>query len=80
MDVRAVAVVDGTTLAIGPAGHGAQRRGQLAPGLQLVPAEPVEHQEHAPGRPRRAAAGNQAGGSVPGSSRAGTTFEMHAPP
>ena len=46
MDVRAVAVVDGTTLAIGPAGHAAERRGQLPPGLQLVPAEPVEHEEH----------------------------------
>ena len=45
IEVRAVAVVDGTTVVDGPSGHRRQRRRQGQPILELLPAEPVEHQQ-----------------------------------
>ena len=79
MDVRAVAVVDGTTLAMGPPAMpqsvGASSR-RACSWSQPSPSSTRSTTWSA----SSAAAGNQGGASVPGSSRAGTTFEMHAPP
>ena len=58
MQVSAAAVVDGATVRDRAAGHGRQRGRDVAAVLELLPAEPVEHEQHdlvGLGRDRRAA-------------------------
>ena len=46
IDVSAVAVVVGTTVRIGPPAMAASVGGEVAARLELVPAQPVEHEQH----------------------------------
>ena len=79
MEVSAVAVVDGATLVIGPPAIDVRIGCEVAPFLELLPAEPVEHQQHhlvGTDRDRREA---RWVASSAGSSSAGTTLEMQPP-